>query len=93
MQEGVAAGEFARAENRVPVPIGRGLRDEADGDGVAPGGLRVARLVARPHHHADLLHVGGQRLFDQDAEDRLFLPVAVDQGLQRQRALALLPRR
>ena len=54
-----------------------------------PAASRVARLVAGPDDHADLLDVGRERLLDQDAEDGLFLPVAVDQGLQRQRALAL----
>src|ERR1035438_8710413 len=54
----------------------------------APGG-GVARLVAGPDHHADLLDIGSEGLLDQDAEHGLLLPVAIDQGLQGQRALAL----
>ena len=52
-------------------------------------GLRVARLVAGPDDHADLLDAGRERLLHENAEDGFLLPVAVDEGLQRQRALVL----
>jgi len=43
----------------------------------------VGRLVARADDDADLFDAGAQRLLDDDAEDRLFRAVAVDEGLQR----------
>jgi hypothetical protein len=65
------------------------LRDEANCGSVASGGVGVTGLVARPDNYADLLDVGRQSLLNKDAENRLFLSVAIDQGLQGKRTLAL----
>ena len=89
VEEGIGAGELARAVDGVAIALRLGLGDEAHPGGVPARGVGVAGLVAGPDDHADLLDVGGEGLLDQDAEDGLFLPVAIDQGLQRQRALAL----
>ena len=89
VQEGVAAGELARAINGVPISQRLRLRDEPHASGAFAGRLRVARLIARPDHHADLLHLGRQGLLDQNPEDRFLLAVPVDQGLQRKRPLVL----
>jgi hypothetical protein len=48
---------------------------------MAAGGLDVAALVARPDDDADFFHLGGEGLFDQNAEDRFLVAVAIDQGL------------
>ena len=89
VEEGIAAGKFARTVNGVAVSERLGLRDEADGASMTPNGLRVALLVAGPDDHADLLDICMERLLDEDAEDGFFLPVAVDQGLERKRPLVL----
>ena len=89
VEKGIAAGKFPCAVDRVAVSERLGLRDEADGAAMISCCLGVAFLVAGPDDHTDLLHVRVERLFDQNAEDRFLLPVAVDQGLQRKRPLAL----
>jgi hypothetical protein len=53
------------------------------------GRLRVPRLIARPDHHADLLHLRRQGLLDQNPKDGFLLPVPVDESLQRKRPLIL----
>jgi hypothetical protein len=52
--------------------------------------LRIGRFIAGPDDNGDLLDSGRERLFDQDAEQRFFVAIAVDEGLKRQ--LALRPR-
>ena len=88
-RKGSAAGELAGAKDGVAVAERLGLWDEAQAGRVTARGVGVAGLVAGPDDHADFLYVGGEGLFDEDAEDGLFLPVAIDQGLEWQRALAL----
>ena len=69
MKEGPLADKLARAPHGVPVPERLGLRNEADPAGMAPGGLRVAVLVARPNHDADFLDHGAERMLHEDIED------------------------
>ncbi len=92
VEEGIGAREVAGAEDGVAVARRRGLGDEAHTVGVAAGGVCVARLLTGEDDDADLLDVGGERLLDEDAEDGLLLAVTIDQGLKRQRALALAGR-
>ncbi len=87
VQKRIAAHEIPRAVNRVAIAERPRLRDEANHSSVIAGRLQVAALIARPHHHANFLYLGGQRLFDQDREDRFLAAVPIDQGLQRKRAL------
>src|SRR2546430_364437 len=68
------------------------LRGEANPGGVLARGLRIAGFVPGPDHDTDLIDVGGESLFDQNAEDGLFLAVAIDQSLKRQSALGLAGR-
>ncbi len=89
VKEGVGGGEVAGAEDGVAVAERLGLWDEVQTGRVAARGVGVTGLVAGPDDDADFLNVGGEGLFDQDAEDGLFLAVAIDQGLEWQRALAL----
>jgi hypothetical protein len=87
MQERVRAGELARAPDGVAVAARFRLCREVKGRRQLARGLGVAGFVARPYHHADLFDFRGQRLFDEDAEQRLLRAVAIHQGLQRERAL------
>ena len=80
VEEGIGAGEFAGAEDGVAVALRLGLGNEAHRGRVAARGVGVAGLVAGPDDHADLFDVGREGLLDQDAEDGLFLPVAIDQA-------------
>ncbi len=89
VKEGIGGGELAGAKDGVAVAQRLELWDETQTGRVAARGVGVAGLVAGPDDHADFLDVGGEGLFDEDAEDGLFLPVAIDQGLEWQRALAL----
>ncbi len=87
VQEGLAVDEGARAEHGVTVTEGLLLLHEGQPAAVLARRGGVGRLVARADDDADLFDAGAQRLLDDDAEDRLFRAVAVDEGLQRQRAL------
>ena len=47
--------------------------------------LRIGRFVSGADDNRDFLDSGCERLFDQDAEQRLLVAVPVDKGLKRQR--------
>ena len=68
------------------------LGHEVEPVGAVARGARVGRLVARPDHHADLLHAGAKHFLHQDAEHGFLRPVAVREGLQRQASLFLARR-
>jgi hypothetical protein len=53
-----------------------------------PRGGTISRFVPRGDDHADLVAPGRHGLVDDDFQPLLFLPVAVDEGLQRQPPLA-----
>ena len=87
VQEGFLTHKFARTVNGVAVSPRRVLLgDESHRAGEVAGGLRVAGLVAGPHHHADFANIRGEGLFDQDAQNGFFRSV-VDESLERKRPL------
>ena len=88
VQERVLADEVAGAQNGVAVAQRFGLRDEAEAAGMVARHARVGDLVAGRNDDGDLFDAGAQGFFDDDAEDGLFDPIAVDQRLQRQAPLA-----
>lgn len=65
-----------------------GLFDEAESCGMFPGGAAVGRFIAGRYDQGDFLDSRAQGFFKQDGEDRLLDAVAVDQRLERKRALA-----
>lgn len=75
--------------NGMAVAAGFGLRNKPDRGSVWPGSPRIGRFIAGPNNNGDLLDSGRERLFDQDAEQRFLVSVAVDKGLERQVALTL----
>jgi hypothetical protein len=81
VQERVAAHELARAINRVSVARGLLLHHEPHGARVRPGSPGIRRFVSRPDHYADLLDVGGHRLFDENTQNGLLASVPIDYRL------------
>jgi len=75
VQKRFVAHEFASAKDGVAIPARLGLVDEAEAPRMLPGHPRVGRLVARQHHHTEVLDLGLDHLFDQDAEHRFLLAV------------------
>ena len=65
------------------------LRNEANRRTMKPGRLRIGRFVAGPDDNGNLFDPGGERLLDEDREQRFPVAFAVDQSLERQRALRL----
>ncbi len=82
------AGKSLRAVNCVSVAQRRSLLDELNPGRVGAGGRRVGRLVTRPDDHADLFDARQENLFDERRQSSLLNPIAINQGLQRQGALA-----
>ncbi len=72
----------------VAVAQRRDLLDELKPGRKAPGRRRVGRLVTRPDDDADLLDARQENLFDERRQGRLLNAIAINQSLERQRALA-----
>jgi hypothetical protein len=49
--------------------------------------VRIGRFIAGTDDNGDLLDSCGERLFDQDTEQRFLVAVSVDKSLERQCAL------
>jgi hypothetical protein len=87
VEEGFLTHKIARTVDGVAVSTRRVLLgNESHRSRQTAGRLRVTSLIARPDHHADFTDVGGECLFNQDAENG-FLRTVVDESLQRQRPL------
>jgi len=63
------------------------LRNEPDRWSVRSGAVRIGRFIAGTDDNGDLLDSCGERLFDQDTEQRFLVAVSVDKSLERQCAL------
>jgi hypothetical protein len=87
VEKGITADEFPRAVDGMAISERFRLRNEADGAAMAAGSFGIAFLIARPHHYADLLDMSVEGLFHQDSHDGFFLPIVIDQGLERKSAL------
>src|SRR5205823_5395229 len=88
VQERLAADERPGQAQRVAVAAWLGLFDERQVAGVLAGGGRVGTRVAGGDDQGDLVDAGGEDFLDDDFEGRLLRAVAIDQRLQRQRALS-----
>ncbi len=87
VQEGLLTHKFPRTVNGMAVSPRRVLlRDESHRAGEVAGGLRVAGLVAGPHHDADFANIRGEGLFNQDVQNGFFHSV-LDESLERKRPL------
>src|SRR5260370_32654462 len=84
----LVADKRLRAMDGVAVAQRRALLDELKPGRVAAGRRRVGRLVTRPDDHADLFDARQQNLFDERRQGRLLNAIAINQSLERQRALA-----
>ena len=84
----LVAGKSFRAVNCVSVAQRRSLLDELNPGRVGAGSRRVGRLVTRPDDHADLFDARQENLFDERRQGRLLNAIAINQSLERQRALA-----
>lgn len=87
VQEGVAGGEIAGAEDGIAVAAGFGLGDEAQASRQGACGAGVGGLIAGRDDQTDFFNAGANNLAKDDGEDGFFGAVTVDQGLQRQGAL------
>ena len=65
--------------NRVAISQRGVLLDKLQSAGVRAGCRRVGRLIARPHHHANLLQAGLQDLLDDDGQGRFGGAIPIDQ--------------
>ena len=65
-----------------------GLRDKTQPSGMIAGHARVGDFVARRDDERDLFDARAKGFLDDDAEHGLLDAVAIDEGLQRQAALA-----
>ena len=65
------------------------LLDELQPLRVLTGGGAVSLFVAGANHDAEFLDAGGENFLDDDSERGLGPAVAVHEGLERERALAL----
>ncbi len=86
-QECVLAAKLRRAMNRMRITERRGLLDEREPVRVFARRSAVFRGVAGHDHHADLLDARAQDFLHDDRQRRLRGAVAIDERLQRQRAL------
>jgi hypothetical protein len=58
------ADKFAGAKHRVTVTQRRRLLDKPQAPAMAAGRPRIRDLIARRHHHADLVDAGGKYFLD-----------------------------
>jgi hypothetical protein len=86
MEKGLAGGELARGQDRVAVAMGVGLFEEGEA-GVAGRGA-IGLRVPGVNDDRDILDAGPLHLIQKNAEDRADFAIAVNQGLQRNAALA-----
>src|SRR5437899_7457525 len=84
----LVADKRLRAKDGVAVAQRRALLDELKPGRMAAGRRRVGRLVTRPDDHADLFDARHENLFDERRQGRLLNAIAINQSLERQRALA-----
>src|SRR5262245_3297638 len=88
-QEWHFPGELARTMDGVTVAEGSFLLDKLNAPGMRTGRGRIGRLVARTHHHADVLHSRLQDFLRDDLQGGLLDAIAIDQRLQGESALGL----
>jgi hypothetical protein len=77
VQERLVTNELPCAVDGVTVPPRPILWDESYRTGECPGGLRIPRLITRPHHNTNLPYIRGKCLLDEDGENG-FLNSVVD---------------
>jgi hypothetical protein len=87
MEEGVFPDKLARAIDRVTVPFGMLLLDEAHSSRMVSYGRSISPLIARSNDYADLFQPSLNDSVHQDIEYAAFDSVTVDQALERQPAL------
>jgi hypothetical protein len=88
-QEGVVSAEFRRAVDGVRVPERLGLLDKGQPARVRGRGGAVCPGVPGADDHADLLDAGAKNLLDNDRQRSLCDAIAIDEGLEGERALVL----
>jgi hypothetical protein len=88
MEERLIPDELAAAKNGVTVARGGFLGDEPHAWTERPAGFGVRRFVAGADDHAKFLDAGAGGLLEHDLERGLRFALLVDEGLQRERALA-----
>ncbi len=86
-QERIAPRETAGARDSMTVAARFALFEELQAVAQRSRRRGIGRLVARTHHHANVLDAGGEHLLDQDAQRGLLHPVPIHQRLQRQHPL------
>ena len=88
-EEGFLADELRSARDRVTVAERLLLLDELKSLGVLTSSGAINLLIARANHHAEFLDARREDFLDYDGQGGLGLAVAVHEGLERERALAL----
>ncbi len=87
MQERLPADQRGRAIQGLAIAARAGLFDEDQQPRVVAGRFAIDRLAAAADDDADLFDAGGDDLFEDDLQGRLFHAVQIDEALQRQAIL------
>ena len=87
VQEGLPADQRGRAMQGLAITAGAGLFDEDQQPRVVAGRFAIDLLAAAADDDAHLLDAGGDDLFEDDLQGRLFHAVQIDEALQRQAVL------
>jgi hypothetical protein len=87
VEEWLTAHKIPGAPDRMAVSALLGLVNEREPADMISGKGAVSGFIVGMDHDAGVGNSRADRLFDDDAEDRLLVAVAVDQGLQGEMAL------
>jgi hypothetical protein len=92
VEERLAVYKLPGAPDCVAVSPGFGLVQKRDVSGMLAGERTVGHFIIGVNNNTRIRNPRTNDLFDDDAENRLLLAVAVDQGLKREMSLAFAGR-
>jgi hypothetical protein len=87
VEERVLANKSFGAIQGVTIAQRFRLADKVEPASMIAGDTGVSRLIAWPDHQTNIFDIGLENLFNQDAQDRLFSAIPINQQLQGQSAL------